>query len=171
LSISLLHAIYDPNVAAITADVTLTPILTNGDVLKVTDIDPHVGVLPVPVAASIASDGTLKLRNAPDVGGAGTYAPVRLLGNSSSLNLHCGTGVHGHHHPDRQIAYNVGDRRSAVHRRQPVQRISDSPVLGCEHCCHSHHGDPSIVRRAGRYAHRRGALAGDLMNSLPANIT
>jgi hypothetical protein len=79
---------YLPNWQTVTASVVFQAALANGDVLKVTDLwSPKTMVLTTPIVALIDTDGTLKLRKTPDPGGTGDYAPVKLLGNPSSLNL------------------------------------------------------------------------------------
>jgi hypothetical protein len=103
---------YNPNTARIDAVVTFVPNLRNGEVIHAATANPPTGFIPLPVTAMI-DDGYLKLRARPDTGAAvvpGTlqarlaadgivgntvefkprafdYAPVRLLGNSDSLNL------------------------------------------------------------------------------------
>ena len=105
---------YDPNTARIDAIVTFTPKYKAGEVIHSHTSTPPTGFLALPVTALI-DDGYLKLRSKPDVGAAplpGTlhglkakiaadtgkelpaetdlraslnYAPVRLLGNSTTL--------------------------------------------------------------------------------------
>jgi hypothetical protein len=78
---------YDPDYGTITADVRFTPKLTDGSVIKATTAIPPTGFIPMPVDAIIDKDGLLKMRVDPDVNSPGTYAPVRLLGNSPALGL------------------------------------------------------------------------------------
>jgi hypothetical protein len=107
---------YDPNTARIDAVVTFTPKYKAGEVIHSHTSTPPTGFLALPVTALI-DDGYLKLRSKPDAGAAplpGTlhglrakiaadtgrelpvkldtrdalnYAPVRLLGNSTSLEI------------------------------------------------------------------------------------
>jgi hypothetical protein len=107
---------YDPNTARIDAVVTFTPKYKAGEVIHSHTSTPPTGFLALPVTALI-DDGYLKLRSKPDVGAAplpGTlhglkakiaadtgkelpvttdvraalnYAPVRLLGNSATLEI------------------------------------------------------------------------------------
>jgi hypothetical protein len=107
---------YDPNTARIDAVVTFTPKYKAGEVIHSHTSTPPTGFLALPVTALI-DDGYLKLRAKPDVGAAplpGTlhglkakiaadtgkelpvttdvraalnYAPVRLLGNSATLEI------------------------------------------------------------------------------------
>ncbi len=107
---------YDPNTARIDAVVTFTPKYKAGEVIHSHTSTPPTGFLALPVTAMI-DDGYLKLRSKPDAGAAplpGTlhglkakiaadtgkelpvttdvraalnYAPVRLLGNSASLEI------------------------------------------------------------------------------------
>lgn len=75
---------YNPEVGGhLTATVTFTPLITKGEVLVVDG----VGYLVAPVVGIIQQDGKLVLRSAPDPGGTGTFAPVRLLAHQDSLNL------------------------------------------------------------------------------------
>jgi len=75
---------YDPEVGGhLTGTVTFTPLVTKGDVLVVEG----VAYIPAPIVGIIAPDGKLVLRNAPDPGGTGTYAPIRLLAHNAALNL------------------------------------------------------------------------------------
>lgn len=79
---------YNPDAALISMDVTFTPKIQQGDVLRVFDATPPTMYVPMPITAQVDStDGILKLRTTPDAGGSGTYAPLRLLGNSDSLDL------------------------------------------------------------------------------------
>jgi hypothetical protein len=107
---------YDPNTARIDAVVTFTPKYKAGEVIHSHTSTPPTGFLALPVTALI-DDGYLKLRAKPDAGAAplpGTlhglkakiaadtgqeppvendlraalnYAPVRLLGNSTTLEI------------------------------------------------------------------------------------
>ncbi len=107
---------YDPNTARIDAIVTFTPKYKAGEVIHSHTSTPPTGFLALPVTALI-DDGYLKLRAKPDAGAAplpGTlhglkakiaadtgqempvttdvraalnYAPVRLLGNSTTLEI------------------------------------------------------------------------------------
>jgi hypothetical protein len=107
---------YDPNTARIDAVVTFTPKYKTGEVIHSHTSTPPTGFLALPVTAMI-DDGYLKLRSKADLGAAplpGTlhglkakiakdtgkelpvetdvraalnYAPVRLLGNSASLEI------------------------------------------------------------------------------------
>lgn len=80
---------YDPQSVPIGATVTFTPLVNTGDVVRAVNADPRpVGYVPAAVQAVIDSDdGRLKLRSSPDPDGSGTFAPVRLLGNSDLLEL------------------------------------------------------------------------------------
>jgi hypothetical protein len=69
----------------ITATVTFTPVLETGDVILATQ--EATIFVPAPIQAMIDTDGVLKLRAAPDPGGAGTFAPVRLLADTPLLGL------------------------------------------------------------------------------------
>ena len=80
---------YDGELGPVSATVTFTPILNNGDIILATEASPRpTGFVPTPVVARIdVTDGRLKLRVDPDDGGTGTFAPVRLLANSPLLEL------------------------------------------------------------------------------------
>jgi hypothetical protein len=105
---------YNPGVAGITATVVLTPRLRAGELIHAHQASPPTGFLPLPVVATIDTDGLLKLRTTPDTGaapiagvdklrhriaadsrrplpvaevGTAEYAPVKLLGNSPALEL------------------------------------------------------------------------------------
>ena len=106
---------YNPNLATITATVIFTPRLKAGEVIHAHEASPPTGFLPMPIVAMIDEDGLLKLRSNPDQGAAPlpaidrlrhriardsgqqiesaidrsttNYSPVKLLGNSTSLEL------------------------------------------------------------------------------------
>jgi hypothetical protein len=106
---------YNPGLAMITATVIFTPRLKAGEVIHAHEASPPTGFLPMPIVAMIDTDGLLKLRSNPDLGAAPlpaidrlrhriardsgeqietaidrsttNYAPVKLLGNSASLEL------------------------------------------------------------------------------------
>lgn len=57
----------DPTLGPVTAKVTFTPILANGDVILATDASPRpTGYVAAPIVARIDADGRLKLRVEPD---------------------------------------------------------------------------------------------------------
>jgi hypothetical protein len=57
----------DPQLGPVTAKVTFTPVLGNGDVILATNASPRPTVfVPAPIVARIDTDGRLKLRVAPD---------------------------------------------------------------------------------------------------------
>lgn len=57
----------DPQLGPVTAKVTFTPVLNNGDVILATNASPRPTVfVPAPIVARIDTDGRLKLRVAPD---------------------------------------------------------------------------------------------------------
>lgn len=57
----------DPTLGPVTAKVTFTPILANGDVILATDASPRpTGYVAAPIVARIDTDGRLKLRVEPD---------------------------------------------------------------------------------------------------------
>jgi hypothetical protein len=57
----------DPQLGPVTAKVTFTPVLNNGDVILATNASPRPTVfVPAPIVARIDTDGQLKLRVAPD---------------------------------------------------------------------------------------------------------
>lgn len=86
---------YDPTLGVFSADVTFTPLIKSGDVVRVFDASPPTMYVPVPITAQIDNaDGLLKLRTTADSGGTGTYAPLRLLGNSDSLDLQDGSSLY-----------------------------------------------------------------------------
>lgn len=57
----------DPQLGPVTARVTFTPVLRNGDVILATDASPRpTGFVAAPIVARIDTDGRLKLRVEPD---------------------------------------------------------------------------------------------------------
>lgn len=57
----------DPQLGPVTAKVTFTPVLRNGDVILATDASPRpTGFVAAPIVARIDTDGRLKLRVEPD---------------------------------------------------------------------------------------------------------
>jgi len=57
----------DPQLGPVTAKVTFTPVLNNGDVILATNASPRPTIyVPAPIVARIDTDGKLKLRVAPD---------------------------------------------------------------------------------------------------------
>lgn len=79
---------HDPDLIPITATVTFTPVLANGDLILATQADPRpTGYLAAPIVAIIDSvDGRLKMRPKSDDGVA-EFTPVRLLADSPLLEL------------------------------------------------------------------------------------
>lgn len=80
---------YDGEVSPITGTVLFTPMVTSGDVILATDLNPRpTALIPAPITGIIDTDGRLKLRTETDSGGSGfTYTPVRLLANTVLLGL------------------------------------------------------------------------------------
>lgn len=69
----------------ITAVVTFTPVLESGDVILASQ--EATIFVPAPIVGMIDTDGQLKLRPTPDVGGGGSFTPVRLLADTALLGL------------------------------------------------------------------------------------
>ena len=77
---------YDPNVTPISGDVTFTPMVLAGDVIRATTATPRpIGYVPLPVTGVIdPADGRVKLINQLD---GQPSVPVRLLADSPLLEL------------------------------------------------------------------------------------
>ena len=77
---------YNPQTTdPITATVTFTPVLESGDVILASS--EQTIFVPAPIVGMIDTDGALKLRNTPDPGGSGSFAPIRLLADTPLLAL------------------------------------------------------------------------------------
>jgi hypothetical protein len=79
-----------PQQGAISATVTLTPILQSGDVILATGASPRPkGFIPVPIVGRIDTDGLVKLRVDPDEGSTHgySYQPIMILCDTPLLEL------------------------------------------------------------------------------------
>lgn len=78
----------DPQLGPVTAKVTFTPVLANGDVILATNASPRPTVfVPAPIVARIDTDGRLKLRVDPD-GDQDSYASTAAFpatGNTAKV--------------------------------------------------------------------------------------
>lgn len=60
---SLIDADIDPDYGVLTGNVTFTPMLTKGSIVRATTLSPRpTGLVPTPITGFIAADGRLKLR-------------------------------------------------------------------------------------------------------------
>lgn len=76
----------NPDVVSITATVTFTPLLQNGDIILATGAEPRpTGFIASPIVGVIDSDGRLKLNSTPN--GSYSYTPIRLLADTDVLEL------------------------------------------------------------------------------------
>lgn len=78
----------DPQLGPVTAKVTFTPVLANGDVILATNASPRPTIfVPAPIVARIDTDGRLKLRVDPD-GDQDSYASTAAFpatGNTAKV--------------------------------------------------------------------------------------
>jgi hypothetical protein len=113
----------DPQLGPVTAKVTFTPVLANGDVILAGDATPRPTLfVPAPIVARIDTDGRLKLRVAPD-GDRDDFANIAAFpgtGNTAKVYFAINT----------QKFYRwTGSTYAETYPYAPVRLLADTPLL------------------------------------------
>jgi hypothetical protein len=114
----------DPQLGPVTAKVTFTPVLANGDVILASTASPRPTVfVPAPIVARIDTDGRLKLRVAPD-GDRDDYATrasFPATGNAAKIYWAI----------DTQTFYRwTGSTYAETYPYAQVRLLANTPLLG-----------------------------------------
>jgi hypothetical protein len=112
---------YDPQVIPITANVTFTPVLRNGDVILATNATPRpTGFVPAPVAAQIDSDGRLKLRRHSSFSVKANVGAFPVTGDANTIYFSTATNTY--------YRWN-GSQYVTTFEFAPVRLLADTDLL------------------------------------------
>jgi hypothetical protein len=113
----------DPQLGSLSATVTFTPMINDGDVILATDADPRpTGFIAAPIVAKIDTDGILKLRVDPD----------GIRTNAANLAAFPGTGsvtrVYFAQDTSKFYRWN-GSGYAETYSYTPVRLLANTPLL------------------------------------------